>query len=167
MIPKKQNKTIVRNITQTVTFTAEGDYRGDAVYFTAKKTRKVSDTKRIIDHLVDRITYDSESKISTFESDLVPSETSSIDLPTLFFDLMKENSSIDHKLIISGDLAIKQGVRLDSDVAPNAPTPIIILNLDDESDLEKLKNALGLTTWFQTSDDNLFLTNENKYLEVL
>ena len=131
MIQKVENKTIERNVTQPVTFTVLGDYSEDTIYFTAKKTSKVSDTTRLIDHLCDTQTYDSETELTTLEFDLVPSETSAIDLRTLYYDVLKENSSTDHEILIKGDLYVTQGYRLDSDEAPAIATPIVSLNAND------------------------------------
>lgn len=160
--PIEKDVNIYRNQTETYLWTIKGDYRSNTIYLTAKYTTSVSDTDRKIDHLCDSIGYDGSTGHSKLYFSLLPWETSSIDQSKLHYDIMVENSSTEHTILIWGNLNIKQGVRLPSDIAPNEPTPVIAYNLNDTNDLSFVKNKINtassyLMSSFRTSDQSLYL----------
>lgn len=122
----KLDKSINRNVTQTVQFTVSGDYSEDTIYLTAKV--KVNDTERLIDHECDSIAYNSTGNTSTLFFDLLPSETQNINYNVLVYDVKIENSSTDRELLVYGNLKLNTTPRIDSDVEPTSSVPVIVIN---------------------------------------
>jgi len=146
------NITIIRNTTQTLTFTATGDYSGDTIKFTVKADKTLT-SSRLIDETAS-VSY--SSPISTITVALTPSDSASLSNDTYYYDLRVENDSTDREVIESGIAYIDKSVRNDTDGAVVTESITIGSNV-----VEAIQDAVGIPLVIRCYNDTGTATIEN------